>query len=301
ERGIRTLAQHVREHRPGQLLTVAAEDVPTLAASLRRLQERYADIVRREASTRGHIEQSQREKTLLMARLTHDLRSPLNAILGFSDLLLMDSDGRLNDAQRESVMRVVSSGRELLGLLNDVLDEAKFEAGRLEFRPQWTPLVEILTDAVAAGRQLLVEKPKVEIVAEVQPGLPAAYVDSPRVVQALVGLFRHSVRLMDEGKIHLWARMGKGPGGAPVVLVDVRDTSPGIRSEDRERIFEAFSDVASASGRRIGGLGVGLALARNLVCAHGGDVRCENVEDQGTTFTVSLPISNADHDDKVGE
>ena len=265
----------------------------SLATALAGLAGRFGETVHAEDEARRIVQQMQRQKMLFMASMSHDLRSPLNSILGFSELLESGVAGELTSGQRESVLTVRRSGEELLRLLNDVLDSARFEVGRLPLRPEWTPSVEILTEAVRRGRELIAGT-ELEIAVELQPGLPPVYVDSDRIVQAVVGIFRHAARAMKHGTIRLRASVAADADGEEQVRVVIADRSAGIRADDRERIFQAFREVAEPSGRRIGGLGLGLSLARELVCAHGGDVWCESREHHGTTFTVALPVTGPD-------
>ena len=132
-----------------------------------------------------------------------------------------------------------------------------------------------------------------EIEAVLQPGLPPVYADADRVVQAVVGLFSHAIDAMERGTIRLVARVASGPPGPERFLrVDVVDRGQGIREADKEVLFEAFREVQEPSGKRIGGLGLGLSLASSLVKAHGGDVWFETQPGRGTTFTVAIPLDD---------
>ena len=264
-------------------------EIASLAEAVEQMAARHAGSAQSEEHTRVSVEDVQRKKMLFMASMSHDLRSPLNSILGFSELLTQRS-ADLSRAQCDSVRTITRSGGELLRLLNDVLDMARFEAGRLIMKKEWTPSVEILTEAVRQGREVIGDR-DLEIVAELQPGLPPVYVDRDRIVQAVVCLFRHAARAIDRGKIRMYARVASDPKSRDARLrVDVVDPSGGIREEDRERIFEAFREVTSTQGRRIGGLGLGLSLSRALVRAHGGDVLIESGTGAESTFTVAIPI-----------
>jgi signal transduction histidine kinase len=235
----------------------------------------------------------QRSKMNFMASMSHDLRSPLNSIIGFSDLLTAGIEGELNEAQLESLRMISRSGAELLNLLNEILDLARLEAGRLPIHREWTPLVEILTEALRRGSELVGDK-KLGIEAELQPGLPPVHVDAERIVQSVTGLFRHAARAMERGDIRLFAYTKSDPGqDGGRACVDVVDAGAGIREVDRERIFEAFRQVAEPSGRRIGGLGLSLSLARSLVELHGGRLSFESEEGVGSTFRISLPLTAA--------
>jgi signal transduction histidine kinase len=255
-----------------------------------------ADAADVEQKARRSLEEVQRTKTMFMASMSHDLRSPLNSILGFSELLLSGIGGPLSDAQRESVALIRRSGAQLLELLNDIIDAARFGAGRMPLRRAWTPSVEILTEAVRQGREMIEQRAGAKpfaIETRLQPGLPPLFVDRERVVQAVVCLFRHATHAMDGGTITLEARVSRDEGDERV-LVDVSDEGGGLREPERERIFHAFRAMTSLSGRRIGGLGLSLALASSLVRAHGGDLSFRARPRTGTTFSVSIPTAKQD-------
>ena len=263
-------------------------DVRAVGRRIEAAAAAFSASAAEEERARTGARELQRQKMIFMASMSHDLRSPLNALLGFSELLHAGATN-FHSTQRESVHAITRSGHELLELLNDVLDSARFDAGRLPLKPGWVPAVEILTEVVRLGeeiaraRHLLVD-------AELEPGLPPLYVDRDRTVQAVLCLFRHGARAMERGTLQLKAWVDRTQNDNPV-RVAVIDRSEGIRREDRDRIFEAFRQLSRPSGRRIGGLGLGLALARSLIVAQGGDISAESEAHRGTTFTVSLPTT----------
>lgn len=279
---------------PGAPLAALDEDSPralrAIGTSLDALSRRLAEDDAREAAAGSSQDAAQRMKTQFLAAMSHDLRSPLNSILGFSELLARGTDGPLSPAQHESVQAIRTSGAELLRLLTDIVDSARLEAGKLSLRRAWTPSVEILTEAVTQGRELVGDRP-LRIEAELQPGLPPVYVDRQRVVQAVVGLFGHAASAMQTGVIRLSARVASGPPGPDrQVRVTVRDESRGVSEAQIARIFEAFRAISEPGGRRIGGLGLNLSLARALVRLHGGDIAVQSEAGVGTTFTIALPL-----------
>jgi signal transduction histidine kinase len=270
--------------------TAAGQD---LARALSEVSERFAEMREQEHQARVSMEAVQRMKTNFLASMSHDLRSPLNSILGFTQLIESGAEGPVTHEQRESIQMIAHSARDLLRLVTNILDSARLEAGRLELRKAWTPSVEILTQAVAEGRRMIGDRP-LEIEAELQPGLPPVYADSDRVVQAVVGLFSHAIDAMERGKIRLAARVAVSPQGDKKQLrVDVVDSGGGIRETDQATLFETFREVQQPSGKRIGGLGLGLSLARELIRAHGGDVWFETITGSGTTFSVAIPLDES--------
>jgi len=237
------------------------------------------------------MEQVQRLRTQFLASMSHDLRSPLNSILGFAALISSGAEGPVTDEQRESIRMITYGARDLLRLVTNILDSARLEAGRLTLRCAFTPTAEILAQAVAEGRRMIGDRP-LDIELDAAPNLPAVYVDQDRVVQAVMGIFSHAIDAMESGKIRLSAKLGSGaPGPAlPYLQLDVADSGQGIREADQAALFQAFREIKEPSGRRIGGLGLGLSVARELVLAHGGDVWCESVAGKGSTFSVAIPL-----------
>ena len=249
-----------------------------------------ADAVRADADAQSAIERAEEVRSRFMAAMGHELRSPLNSIVGFAQLLEDGTDGRLDPAQKESVVLIRRSAEDLLRLLTDILDSARLDAQQLRLKKAWTPSVEIVTEAVRIGRSI-VEGQQVAIQAMVQPGLPPVMVDRERVVQAVVATFRHAVRSASSRTVEVRARVGPDPSRRRALLVEVRDAQRTLSRDELERIFDAFRGLRDVStGRRIGGLGLALSLARKLVRLHGGDVWAESSAESGTRYVVALPL-----------
>jgi signal transduction histidine kinase len=265
-----------------------------LASALSELASRFAQMSSKEREGRIAMEQVQKLRTQFLASMSHDLRSPLNSIVGFATLIESGAEGPVTPEQRESIQMITRSARDLLRLISNILDSARLEAGRLRLRRTFTPSAEILAQAVSEGKRLIGDRP-LTIETEVTAALPVVYVDQDRIVQALVGLFSHAIDAMREGTIRLAARIASGPPGpaAAHLRIDVTDSGQGIRDTDQATLFEAFRELQEPSGRRIGGLGLGLSVARELVRAHGGDIWFETEPGRGTTFSVAIPLDNA--------
>ncbi|RLB57049.1 MAG: hypothetical protein DRJ42_01550 [Deltaproteobacteria bacterium] len=264
--------------------------VREIADELDRVIERLRASLDVERQVKTTIEESQAQKTIFMASMSHDLRSPLNSIMGFSELLTSDIGGDLTPGQRENVAVIQRSGSELLELLNDIIDTARLDAGRLPLRREWTPTVALLAEATRQGRDMVALRTGIgdgfTIEEELEPGLPPLHIDRARIVQALLCLFRHATRAMEGGAIRLSARSAAG-----AVRVAVTDSGPSVQDEDRQRVFDAFHSITSVSGHRIGGMGLALSLARSLVRAHGGEVHYDASARGGTTIVLSIPTS----------
>jgi signal transduction histidine kinase len=265
-----------------------------LAHALSDLSVRFAQMRKKEREGRLAMEEAQRLRTQFLASMSHDLRSPLNSLLGFATLIASGVEGPITAEQRESIQMITRSARDLLRLVNNILDSARLEAGKLSLDCAWTPTVDILTQAVSEGRRMIEDRP-LEIETDVAIGLPLVFVDQDRVVQAILGLFSHAIHATERGIIKVVARVQHGPPGllGPHLRIEVIDQGSGIREADQATLFEPFREIQDPSGRRIGGLGLGLSLARELIRAHGGDVWFATKRGRGTTFTVAIPIDSA--------
>ena len=263
-----------------------------LAGALSDLSQRFAQMRAKEREGRLAVEQAQRLRTQFLASMSHDLRSPLNSLLGFATLIASGVEGPITSEQRESIQMITRSARDLLRLVTNILDSARLEAGRLALERAWTPAADILTQAISDGRRMLEDR-LLEIDADIAPNLPPLYVDQDRVVQAVLGLFSHAIHATERGTIKVVARVQRGAPGPnePHLRIDVIDQGAGIREADQATLFEAFREIQEPSGKRIGGLGLGLALARELIRAHGGDIWFVSKHGRGTTFMVVLPLA----------
>ncbi len=272
---------------------VHTPDGRQLARALSDLDARFAQMREKEREGRLAMEQAQRLRTQFLASMSHDLRSPLNSLLGFATLIASGVEGPITDEQRESIQMITRSARDLLRLVTNILDSARLEAGRLALSRAWVPAADILSQALNEGHRMLDDRP-LTIEGELAPELPHVYADQDRVVQAILGLFSHAIHATERGTIRILAGLHHGPPGPsePHLRIDVIDQGAGIREVDQATLFEPFREIQEPSGRRIGGLGLGLSLARALIRAHGGDVWFASTPGRGTTFTVALPIGS---------
>jgi signal transduction histidine kinase len=224
-------------------------------------------------------EATERMRGLFLASMSHDLKAPLNAILGFAALV---SQSPLSDGQMESVAIIEQRGRELLGLIQTILDSARVEANALELSHEHTMMGDVVMSAVLDSRDLAVGS-GVQITGEVQQGLPRLEVDSTRLVQALTNVIGTAVRFTDKGTVLVRATF---PGDR--LRIDVETSARGLPPGEREKIFEAFKHADRA--RRHGSLGLGLSLARSIVELHGGNIQVGAIQDGGLAFQVWLPV-----------
>jgi signal transduction histidine kinase len=231
------------------------------------------------------LEIASRHKSEFLATMSHELRTPLNAIIGFSEVLLQQMFGPLNPKQAEYLDDVLSSGRHLLGLINDILDLSKIEAGRMELDVDTFSLVEALQNGVTMVRERAARHGSA-LTLDVTPGVDLVEADPRKVKQILFNLLSNAVKFTpDGGRVDVTAARANGD-----IVVTVKDTGIGISPDDQGRIFEEFQQARRQTERSREGTGLGLSLAKRFVELHGGRIWVESEPDKGSTFTFTLPV-----------
>jgi len=232
------------------------------------------------------LEIANRHKSEFLANMSHELRTPLNAVIGFSEVLLERMFGDVNPKQEEYLNDILSSGKHLLSLINDILDLSKIEAGRMELEAAPFDLPGALDNALTLIRERA-SRHGLKLEVTVDPRLGEVKGEERKVKQVLLNLLSNAVKFTPEGgKISLAAHLKDG-----MAEISVADTGVGIAQEDQEAIFEEFRQVGTDYARKREGTGLGLALARRLVELHGGKLWVQSVPGQGSTFTFTLPVS----------
>jgi len=239
----------------------------------------------REVEAKGReLEIASRHKSQFLANMSHELRTPLNAILGYTELLSDGIYGELPPKIGEVMGRIDRSGKHLLGLINDVLDLSKIEAGQLELALAEYSLQEIVHAVVTQVESLAAEK-GLRLTVTVARDLPAGRGDERRLAQVLLNLVGNAIKFTESGEVRIAASEA-----GDAFVVSVSDTGPGIAPADQQRIFEEFQQADSSSTRRKGGTGLGLSIARRIVELHGGRLWVESSVGQGSTFTLQVPM-----------
>jgi GAF domain-containing protein len=239
----------------------------------------------REVEDKGRqLAVASQHKSQFLANMSHELRTPLNAVLGYTELILDETFGEVPEPIRDSLERARNSGQHLLGLINDVLDLSKIEAGQLTLSLADYAMEEI-THAVATGVESLAAEKKLALHVTVPPDLPPGKGDSRRIAQVLLNLVGNAIKFTEAGEVRVGVAVSDG-----MFLVSVADTGPGISEADQSRIFEEFQQADSSSTRKKGGTGLGLAIAKRIVEMHGGRIWVESVLGQGSTFRFTLPV-----------
>ncbi|MFL5119699.1 MAG: GAF domain-containing protein, partial [Microvirga sp.] len=234
------------------------------------------------------IEIASRHKSQFLANMSHELRTPMNAVLGFTEMMSDGLYGQLPDKALKALERVQANGRHLLGLINDVLDLSKIEAGQLTLALDDYSIGQVV-QTVLSGTESLAKAKGLALTAKVQEGLPIGRGDERRLTQVLLNLVGNAIKFTDKGSVEIAAGAADG-----FFDIAVRDTGPGIAPDDQKRIFEEFQQVDSSSTRQKGGTGLGLAISQRLVEMHGGTIAVESVLGEGSTFRIAVPVRAAE-------
>jgi len=259
-----------------------------LEAQQEELQAAYDQLLARRdelEAARIAADDANRAKSQFLTTMSHELRTPLNAIGGYVQLMEMEVQGPITEKQRQSLKRIMSSQRHLLQLVNAVLDLARIEAGRLEYR-----LEPVDVEAMVAGVVPMVEpqlaEGQLKLTHSVEPGL-CVRADREKAQQVLINLLTNAVKFTPEGgEVSVQARVDDS---SRLVRIEVRDTGIGIPPEQLPRVFEPFVQVPSQERREREGTGLGLAISRDLARGMGGDLTASSSLGAGSTFTLALP------------
>ncbi|HUH98006.1 MAG TPA: GAF domain-containing protein [Anaerolineales bacterium] len=231
-------------------------------------------------------------KSMFLANMSHELRTPLNSIIGFSRVILKGIDGPVSELQQQDLTAIYNSGQHLLGLINDILDLSKIEAGKMELAFDEVNMIDVINGVMSTVVGLIKDKP-VKLVKNIQENLPTVRADAIRVRQVLLNLLSNAAKFTSEGSITVEAAVAASPAGHPELLVRVTDTGPGIEPKDQAKLFQPFSQVDDSLTRKTGGSGLGLSISQQLVQMHGGRIGLESVPGKGSTFYFTLPIYRA--------
>jgi signal transduction histidine kinase len=260
-------------------------DVLKTFATQSALAIQNARLFREIADKSRQLEAASRHKSEFLANMSHELRTPLNAILGFSEVLAERMFGEVNEKQAEYLQDILSSGRHLLSLINDILDLSKVEAGRLELELGRFHLPTTLDNALILVRERATRH-GITLSQTVDPGVADIVADERKVKQILLNLLSNAVKFTPEGgRVGLTATPTDGG-----ITIAVSDTGIGIAPEDQGPIFEEFRQVGREDARKQEGTGLGLTLAKKFVELHGGRIGVQSQVGQGSTFSFTLPV-----------
>lgn len=236
--------------------------------------------------TAERLREVDKMKSEFLANMSHELRTPLNSVIGYAEILLTGLDGELDDEQRTDIEAIYENAKHLLTLINDVLDLAKIEAGRLVLKKEIVNIGELVDNVKNTNIGFIhTHKKPVELVTKIQPSLPDILVDPTRISQVLNNLVSNAIKFSEKGTIVVAVSSND-----QWVSIDVIDEGIGIAEADIEKIFERFSQADGSTTRRVEGTGLGLPISYHLVDMHGGSLTVKSQVEKGSTFTVQLPI-----------
>ena len=240
-----------------------------------------------EIQDKSHqLEMASQHKSQFLSSMSHELRTPLNAIIGLTEMMVTHAARFGTEKAREPLRRVHGAGTHLLGLINQVLDLSKIEAGKLELSPEPVNLARLIDDVIGTARQLA-EQNKNRLIVENQEGLGPLTVDPMRLRQVLLNLLSNACKFTKEGQVAL--RVRKVVDGRDWIEFAVSDTGIGMTPVQQARVFEEFTQADASTARQYGGTGLGLAITRKLAQMMGGDVVVASEPGKGSVFTVRLP------------
>jgi len=230
------------------------------------------------------LEEASKHKSQFLANMSHELRTPLNAILGYTELMADGAYGEPSEKMGAVLKRLESNGRHLLGLINDVLDLSKIEAGQLQLDlADYT--VQDIAHTVRSTLEPLATDKKLAFKVEVAPGLPPGRGDGRRLTQVLINLVGNAIKFTDAGEVAIKAEANNGS-----FHVSVHDTGPGISAADQSKLFQEFQQADNSITRKKGGTGLGLAISKRIIQMHGGRIWIDSTLGQGSTFSFTVPV-----------
>jgi signal transduction histidine kinase len=266
------------------------EQLKAASAQLeRRVQEATSALVHQNELLRRQaieLEQASVAKSQFLANVSHDVRTPLNAILGYTSLLLRGVSGPLDPTQQEALSRIDANGRHLLALINEILDISRIEAGKMPVRFASIKLNDLIREIMSEVEPLIASS-NLTVTASVPHGLPMIRSDRQKVKQILLNLLTNALKFTPRGSVSVSCTHRRAHRE---MAIAVADTGIGIAATDQMRIFEAFSQADPTQTREVGGTGLGLAICRRLATVLDGRITIESELRQGSTFTLILPL-----------
>jgi signal transduction histidine kinase len=256
----------------------------TIAKTIRHVE--VLREARRRQLENQRLESASQNKSHFIANMSHELRTPLNAIIGLTDMMVGNAARFGTEKALEPLKRIHNAGTHLLGLINQVLDLSKIEAGKLGLSPESVALVPLIDQVIGTARQLA-EQNKNRLVVDAAEDLGTMTVDPMRLRQILLNLLSNACKFTKEGEVSLRAR--RIVDGRDTIELAVADSGIGMTPEQLGRLFQEFSQAEASTAKKYGGTGLGLAITRKLARMMGGDVTVTSEHGKGSVFTVRLP------------
>jgi signal transduction histidine kinase/putative methionine-R-sulfoxide reductase with GAF domain len=273
----------VRRRTPGDFAKNTVDIIKTFAAQS-ALAIQNARLFHEIEDKSRQLEEASQHKSQFLANMSHELRTPLNAILGYTELMADGAYGEPSEKMLGILKRLEANGKHLLGLINDVLDLSKIEAGQLVLELS-DYCIQDIAQTVRSTLEPLATDKKLAFKVEVPTGLPPGHGDGRRLTQVLINLVGNAIKFTDAGEVAIKAEAHNGS-----FHVSVRDTGPGISSADQAKLFQEFQQADNAITKKKGGTGLGLAISKRIIEMHGGRIWVESQVGQGSTFAFTLPV-----------
>jgi PAS domain S-box-containing protein len=275
----------LKEHGVPIGFQIVSSDITERKRMEREIQEKNEQL----ETQNEELERASRAKSEFLARMSHELRTPLNVIMGFSELMLDRVPGEINEEQRQCLDDILTSGQHLLGLINDVLDLSKVEAGKMELSLTNIALPGVIESLIREIMPILAQR-KQSLDVELEPGLPLVYADEAKLKQVFFNLVSNSAKFTPDGGELKIEALRKGDW----CQVSVSDNGIGIKKEDQEQLFKPFYQVNNSIVGEKKGTGLGLALVKEIVEMHGGQIWVESEYGSGSRFIFTLPLATGD-------
>jgi signal transduction histidine kinase len=273
----------VRRKQPGEFAKSTVELLQTFAAqSVLAIQN--ARLFSEIEEKSHQLAEASKHKSQFLANMSHELRTPLNAILGYTELILDGIYGAAPEKAQAVLKRVESNGKHLLGLINDVLDLSKIEAGQLKLSLADYSMKDVIYSVFSAVEALATKK-KLNFKVDVPQDMPVGHGDEQKLTQVLLNLAGNAIKFTDTGEIAIKLAAFNG-----AFSVAVHDTGPGIAPADQTKLFQQFQQADNSITKTKGGTGLGLAISKRIIELHGGSVSVESSVGHGSTFTFTLPV-----------
>ncbi|MDX1765182.1 MAG: ATP-binding protein [bacterium] len=293
--------------RPDQLHELNRRLEEMIEQRIDELREKSEELERHNeelARANATIREADRLKSEFLANISHELRTPMNSILGFTNMLLRGSYGYLNENQRQNLKKVYANAQHLMHIIDDLLNLSHLELGKVVLRPKSLSVKNIVLSSLVSVEPLMAER-TLRMEHRIPPDIPNVYADQVRVREVLINLLSNAIKFTpDHGRIVIDAALVHPERGGqerrPMVKLRVRDTGVGIRREDQRIIFDQFRQLNTATPSGSRGSGLGLFITRKLVKRLGGTIEVKSQVGKGSSFAFTLPVAGQENEDPQG-